>query len=147
MPRPYASAVINASADQVWSYIRDFANIAEWLPPINTCEIEDTGEGGGGPRVGAVRRLTASGDAVFRERLVALSDADRSLSYEFVESPLPVRDLRATMRVAPVTDTGQAFVEWWGDFDADAGDEEPMKKFLTRTVYSAGLDGLRKHFG
>jgi uncharacterized protein YndB with AHSA1/START domain len=143
MPRSYASAVINASADEVWSYVRDFANLAEWLPSIETCEIE----GGGDVRVGSVRRLTGPGDAVFRERLVAMSDPDRSLSYDFVESPFPVRDLRATIRVAPITDTGQSFVEWSGRFDADADDAASMTKLFTRGVYAAGLDGLRKHFG
>jgi hypothetical protein len=143
MPNPYASAVINATADEVWSYVRDFGNIAEWLPSIETCEIEDEGDGG----VGTVRRLTGAGDAVFRERLVALSDADRSLSYDFVESPFPVRRLRATIRVAPVTDSGQAFVEWSGVFDADAGDEDRMTKIFAKAVYAAGLDGLRKRFG
>jgi hypothetical protein len=147
MPNPYASAVINATADEVWSYVRDFGNIAEWLPSIETCEIEEQGDGSGGAGVGAVRRLTGAGDAVFRERLVALSDADRSLSYDFVESPFPVRRLRATIRVAPVTNTGQAFVEWSGVFDADAGDEDRMTKVLAKAVYAAGLDGLRKHFG
>jgi hypothetical protein len=147
MPRSYASAVLNASADEVWSYLRDFGNIAEWLPGIETCDIEEGGDGPGGSGVGSVRRLTAPGDAVFRERLVALSDADRTLSYEFVESPLPVRDLRATIRVAPVTDTGQAFVEWSGRFDADAADEQAMTKVFTRGVYGAGLEGLRKRFG
>lgn len=143
MPNPYASAVINATADEVWSYVRDFGNIAEWLPSIETCEIEDPGDTG----VGSVRRLTGAGDAVFRERLVALSDAERTLSYDFVESPFPVRNLRATIRVAPVTDTGQAFVEWSGVFDADAGDEERMVKIFTKAVYAAGLEGLGEHFG
>ena len=150
MPKPYASAVINATADEVWSYVRDFGNIAEWLPSIETCEIEAGAEGeagSGGASVGVVRRLTGANDAVFRERLVALSDADRSLSYEFVESPFPVRFLRATVRVAPVTDSGQAFVEWWGVFDADAGDEERMVKIFTKAVYAAGLEGLGEHFG
>src|SRR3954454_16023157 len=50
MPRSYASAVINASADEVWSYVRDFANLGEWLSSIETCEIE----GGGDVRVGSV---------------------------------------------------------------------------------------------
>jgi carbon monoxide dehydrogenase subunit G len=142
MATSYASAVINASADEVWSIVRDFGNLAEWAPSIESCEIE----GGGDVLVGAVRRLIGPGGGVFRERLVALSDADRSLSYEFVESPLPVRTVLATMRVAPVTATGGAFVEWSSRFDAEAKDEESVTKIFNKAVYAAGLDALGKHF-
>jgi polyketide cyclase/dehydrase/lipid transport protein len=142
MGTSYASAVINASADEVWAIVRDFGELAEWAPSIESCEIEG---GGDGTLVGAVRRLSTAG-GVFRERLVALSDADRSLSYEFVESPLPVRKVLATMRVAPVTATGGAFVEWSSEFDADAKDEEMVTKIFTKAVYAAGLDALGKHF-
>lgn len=145
MPKSYASTVINASADTVWSFVRDFANLDEWLPSIETCEIQgDTPAG----QVGAVRRLTSQGGAsVFHERLVAFDDAGRRYAYEFVDSPLPVRGYRSEIRVAPVTDSGHAFVEWWGDFDADEQDLEPMSKFFTETVYGSGLENLRKHFG
>lgn len=143
MGTSYASAVINASADEVWAIVRDYGNLAEWAPSIESCEIEG---GGDGTLVGAIRRLIGPGGGVFRERLVALSDADRSLSYEFVESPLPVRRVLATMRVAPVTATGGAFVEWSSDFDADAKDEETVTKIFNKAVYAAGLDALGKHF-
>jgi hypothetical protein len=144
MPKPYASTIINVPADTVWSYIRDYANLDEWLPSIETCEMEDAARP---DQVGAVRRLTASGgEAVFRERLVSFDDEGRSYAYEFLESPLPVHTCRATIRVAPVTDNGQAFVEWWGDFTADAEQVEPMTKFLTKNVYGAGLAALRDHF-
>jgi uncharacterized protein YndB with AHSA1/START domain len=143
MATSYASAVINASPDEVWSIVRDYGNLAEWAPSIETCEIE----GGGDVRVGAIRRLTGPGGGVFRERLVALSDADRTLSYEFVESPLPVRAVLATMRVAPVTATGTTFVEWSSSFDADAKDEETVKKIFNKAVYAAGLEALGKAFG
>jgi hypothetical protein len=145
MPKSYASTIVNAPADTVWSYVRDFSNLHEWLPAIETCEIEG---GAGADEIGAVRLLTATGgDARFRERLVAFDDAGRSYAYEFVESPLPVRDYRSQIRVAPVTDSGQAFVEWWGDFTADDEQLEPMSKFFTKNVYGAGLASLRERFG
>lgn len=142
MPRPYASAIINAPVDQVWSYVRDFGNLAEWLPAIEACDLEDGGSG-----VGAVRRVTAPGGVVFRERLVALSDLDHTLTYDFLESPLPVRNLHATIRLAPVTDTGATFAEWWGVFNADASDEESMTGLLAQGVYRTGLEALQKRFG
>lgn len=144
MPISYASAVLNATADEVWAYVRDFGNLAEWVPGISTSAIED---GGPPDRVGCVRRLIGPGDTVFRERLTGLDDFGRTLSYEFVQSPLPVRAFHATLRVAPVTDTGQAFVEWRAGFDADAADEEAMTKTFNRGVFGSGLETLRKRFG
>ncbi|MGH3390472.1 MAG: SRPBCC family protein, partial [Actinomadura sp.] len=40
MGTSYASAVINASADEVWAIVRDYGNLAEWAPSIESCEIE-----------------------------------------------------------------------------------------------------------
>ena len=147
MPKSYASTVVNASADTVWSFVRDFANLDEWLASIETCEIQgDTPA----DQAGAVRRLTAQGgEAVFHERLVRFDDTERRYAYEFVDSPLPVRGYRSEIRVAPVTDSSreQAFVEWWGDFDADEKDVEAMRKFFTKAVYGTGLADLRNRFG
>ncbi|MEW2359417.1 SRPBCC family protein [Spirillospora sp. NPDC029432] len=144
MPRSYASAVLNAPADDVWSYLRDFGNLADWMPGVETGVIED---GGPADRVGCVRRLIGPGPRPFRERLTSLDDAERSYAYEILECPLPVRSARARIRVAPVTGTGQAFVEWQAEFSADAGDEEAMEKTLTHAIYATGLDALRRRFG
>ncbi|HEU5031410.1 MAG TPA: SRPBCC family protein [Spirillospora sp.] len=143
MPRSYASAVLNATADEVWAYLRDFGNLADWMPGLQTSVIED---GGPGDRVGCVRRVWGHGDSVFRERLAGLDDAGRSYWYQVLEAPLPIRDASAHLRVAPVTGTGQAFVEWWGEFAADAGDEEAMGKTLSRGIYATGLDALARRF-
>jgi hypothetical protein len=144
MLKAYASTIVNAPADTVWAYLRDFSNLHEWQPSIETCEIE----GDAAPeQIGAIRRLTAQGgQAVFRERLVSFDDDGRSYSYEFLVSPLPVRDYRSTLRVAPVTDSGQAFVEWRGEFGADDNDAEPMIKFFAENVYGAGLGTLAGRF-
>ncbi|WP_019633371.1 SRPBCC family protein [Actinomadura atramentaria] len=141
MPTPYASAVLNATADEVWAYVRDFGN-AEWLPGLDTGVIED---GGPADRVGCVRRLIGPG-SVFRERLTALDDAARSLSYEILECPLPIRAGRARLRVAPVTGTGQAFVEWQGVITADPADEEAMEKTFAGGLYGGGLESLARRF-
>lgn len=157
MPKSYASTIVNASADTVWSYIRDFANLHEWLPAIETTEIVE----GTAAKVGAVRKLTTQGgEAEFRERLTLFDDDGRRYGYEFVESPLPVREYRSEIRVAPVTAAGVgsevigrganaelSFVEWRGDFEADEKDEAAMVEFFTRDVYGAGLESLRKRFG
>ncbi|MBG0832082.1 SRPBCC family protein [Planomonospora sp. ID67723] len=135
----YASTVIDASADEVWNYLREFGNLAEWLPGITSCEIEE----GTPSEPGAVRRVEGAG-GLFRERLLTLDDASRSATYEILECPLPVRNYRGVYRVAPVTDSGRAFVEWSAVFDSD--DEPKMTKILTRGVFEPGLASLHKRF-
>lgn len=142
MPTVHVSIVAPAEVDEVWAYVRDFANLAEWLPPIETCEIESGDPGA----PGCVRRATGARGEVYRERLLALSDVERSYTYEFVESPFPVRVYRSTMRVAPVTVSGGTFIEWSAGFEADAKDEESMTKVFTEGVYVPGLESLRARF-
>ncbi|RSN68679.1 MULTISPECIES: SRPBCC family protein [Actinomadura] len=154
MPRSYASAVIDATADDVWAYLRDFGNAAEWLPGVETGVIED---GGPADRVGCVRRLIGPGDSVFRERLTALDDAGRAYRYEILECPLPVRDVRGRLRVSPVAGppggpaasagAGRAFVEWSADFSADTADELAMGRTLELGIYATGLEALARRFG
>jgi Polyketide cyclase / dehydrase and lipid transport len=142
MPKPYASAVLPMSADLLWEYVRDFSNIAEWHPVIASAEMES----GAGDVVGSVRRLTGTGGETFRERLVALDDGARSCTYDLFESPFPIRFYRATLRVTPVTDGGQAFAEWWAWYDADARDEERLTDTFARGVFGTGLAALRERF-
>lgn len=142
MPKPYASAVLPASADQVWAYIRDFSNLAEWHPMIAGSEMES----GSGDVVGSVRRLTGTGGETFRERLVTMDDGERTCAYDLFESPFPIRSYRATMRVSPVTDSGQAFAEWWAWYDSDAKDEEWLTDTFAGGVFGSGLAALRERF-
>jgi hypothetical protein len=142
MPKPYASAVLPVSADVAWGYLRDFGNIADWHPGIASGELEH----GTGDQVGAVRRLSGPGGEVFRERLVALDDGERSYTYDLFEGPFPVRSYRSTLRVTPVTDTGLAFAEWYARYDADAGDEAWLTKTFARSVFATGLTALQERF-
>ncbi|MEU4833579.1 SRPBCC family protein [Streptosporangium sp. NPDC023615] len=135
----YASTVVDAPADEVWGYLRDFGNLAEWLPGIDLCVIEE----GGDSRPGTVRRLEGLG-GVYRERLLTLDDDSRSATYEILECPLPVRDYRAVYRVSPVTDSGRAFVEWSATFAAD--DVAKLDKVFVRGVFEPGLAALHGRF-
>ncbi|MBV9314971.1 MAG: SRPBCC family protein [Pseudonocardia sp.] len=145
MPRPYASGIVPASADAVWQVVKQYNGLPGWLPAITASEIEG---GESGQEVGAVRRLTLGEMGQVTEVLLTMDDADRSYTYEFVDTgPFPVRSYRATIRVAPITTTGQAFVEWWAWFDSDAEHEKELTDTYSNQVYAAGIAGLVKHFG
>ena len=77
---------------------------------------------------------------------VVLDDTDRRYTYDIVEGPFPIRSYRSTIRVAPVTATGHAFVEWWAHYDAEAADEPKLDRTFADGVYATGLTGLREHF-
>jgi hypothetical protein len=143
MPRPYASGVVPASADQVWAAVRDFNGMPAWHPGIESSSLTS---GGSGTEAGAVRRLAMVGGGDVVERLLTIDDSDRSYTYEIVESPFAVRRYVSTIRLAPVTDSGHTFVEWWSEYDAEAGDEERLTDLFAGGIYAAGIEALRTRF-
>lgn len=142
MPRPYASGTVPAQADTVWRTVRDFNGLATWHPAIASSEIE---AGPAAGEVGAVRKLTMPDGGIVRERLVQLDDTDRSYTYDILESPFAIRSYRSTIRVAPITATGESFVEWWCHYDADAADEPKLNETFADGVYASGIAALAEH--
>jgi hypothetical protein len=134
---------VDASAERVWTTIRRFDAVAAWLPFVKSSPIED---GGDPTRVGCVRVLTQTDGEVFREVLVALSDAERFYSYTFASSPVPVRDHRTTLRVRPITEGDRSYVEWSSRFDIDPKHEAQLVDLMNRNFVS-GLRNLAKNFG
>ena len=143
MPRAYASTVINASADAVWSVVRDFNGLPDWHPGIAKSEIEN---GLGADRVGAIRSFTLQDGTPIREKLLALSDTERSMTYDFQTWPFPVRDYIATLCVTPVTDGDGSFVEWWATFSAAEADEATMTSSFASGVFQTGFNALKQRF-
>jgi len=138
MPRVFVSSVVEAPAEKVWAIIRRFDAAADWLPFVKSSPIED---GGDPTRVGCVRVVTQTDGAVFREVLIALSDAQRSSSYTFVGSPVPVRDHRTTLRVLPITDGDRSYVEWSSRFEIAPEHERQLVELMNRN-FLAGLRSM-----
>ncbi len=139
MPKAYFSTVLDHPADAIWSVIRPFDHYGWAGVPSDTVM-----EGGrAGEQVGSVRRITAGGN-VLRQVLLAHSDIDRSYSYAFASPPpFPAQNYLATIRVTPVVDSGQAFVEWSASFDCDSGDQERMTDQFETKGFAVWLAGLR----
>ena len=138
----FVSRVVEAPAGKVWTTIRRFDAVAEWLPFVKSSPIEN---GGDPTRVGCVRILTQTDGEVFREVLLALSDAERFYSYTFVSSPVPVRDHRTTLRVLPITDGNRSYVEWSSRFDIDPKYEAQLVDLMNRNFVN-GLQSLARKF-
>jgi hypothetical protein len=134
---------VPASADDVWQIVRQFNGLADWHPMINESKIES----GSAQEVGAVRRLTLGDGSQVAERLLTLDDDDRSYTYAFTDpGNMPVRSYKSTVRVAPITSTGQAFVEWWAWFDSESAVEADMSRTYSEGVYGSGIAALAERF-
>lgn len=128
------SAEVKASASAVWSLIGPFCAIKAWLPPVSEC-IED----GKAPSTRIL--VTKDGKAAFVEKQTARNEAERSYSYVFLASPLPVTDYASTIKVTANAD-GTSTVTWSGSYTPDQGKETAAKDALTG-VYEAGLSEIK----
>jgi hypothetical protein len=139
----YTSAIIPADLDRVWSVIGDFHGLPGWITRIRAGEAE--GDPGPGP-VGSVRRLTLDPDGIVaRERLVHYDATGHRYSYEFAdEIPFPVRAYRGTVRLLPITETGETFLEWYGEYDADTEQSDQMNAAFVG-IYREFINDLRTH--
>jgi len=138
------SSVIEAPIAQAWEAVRRFDSVAELLPFVESSPIEENREP---TAVGAVRVVTQTDGAVFREVLVAHSDAERFYSYTFVDSPIPVRDHRTTLRLRPITDRDSTLGEWSSRFEIAADREAELVGLMKRNFLSGlrALDSRLRH--
>jgi hypothetical protein len=143
VPRVYVSSVINAPAARVWERVRDFNGLPRWHPRIRESRIEN---GEPADKVGCVRDFRLQNGDRLREKLLGLSDYDMFCTYAILESPMPLTDYIATLRVTPITDGDRAFIEWTAEFeceDAVAGD---LVDGIGSNVFQGGFDALKRHF-
>ena len=140
-PRVYESAVIPAPRHQVWQKIRDFNALPAWHPAIAKSEVE------GGDGVGCVRHFFLQNGAELRERLLALSDLDCTCVYSILESPMPLKNYVATLRLYEITATNQTFAEWFAYFDVTDASAEASTMETVHGVFKTGLESLVRFFG
>lgn len=140
MPSVDYSTVLNAPIDRVWSGIRDFGKLDKWHPLIVDCEIED---GLTGDQIGCVRRFHLEDGSEFREKLLALSDFKCTFSYSIVDSPLPLTDYVATVKLIRVTDGERCFVSWSSGFQCPDESRTELEQLVREGVYQSGLESVR----
>jgi hypothetical protein len=79
-----------------------------------------------------------------RQRLLALSDIERSQTYEFASTPtLPVSGFKTTLGVLEIVDGDGAFVQWRADFDCEPERREELCSTLS-LWFGQWLESLRK---
>lgn len=144
MRRIFVSSVIPAPTETVWHTVREFNGMPDWHPAIRDSEIE---AGRAADSVGCVRSMHLTDGGRIREQLLALSDAERSLTYGILESPMPVSEYVATLRVVPLTDGGHSFCEWHAEFDVPADQASETVDTVANGIFQAGFDALKQRLG
>jgi hypothetical protein len=135
------SSVIDAPIERTWEVVRRFDAVGELLPFVESSPIEEDREP---TAVGAVRVVTQTDGAVFREVLVEHSDAERYYSYTFVGSPIPVRNHRTSLRLLPITDGDRTLGEWSSRFEIAPEAEAELVGMMEKN-FLAGLRTLDSH--
>jgi carbon monoxide dehydrogenase subunit G len=138
MAEAKASKIIDVPADRVWETVRAFSHLERYFTVFVSSTIEGSG-------VGATRTLSLpDGGGQFHERLEALDDDARTLTYVCLESPLPIENYVGTVTVEGAGE-GKSRVTWSASFDTSAEQEPAMVAMLSDT-YAGGIDGLEaKH--
>jgi uncharacterized protein YndB with AHSA1/START domain len=141
--RVYISSVIDAPADSVWNVIRDFNALSRWHPFITDSRIENSQAS---DKVGCIREIRVRDGSRIREQLLTLSDFDYQCTYSILESPMPLENYIATLKLTPITDGNRAFVEWSAEFDCDEAQERELAENIGQGVFQAGFDALKQRF-
>ena len=135
------TVTLNASADQVWTYVRDFYNFAEWQPHITSIER--------GVNPGERKVLMKRGNTVL-DRIHTLDDAEMVLAYEMVPDqilPPGVPRLEGFLAKFHVTADGdKAQVAYSIEVEVP----EPMREMAEKGMgadIAGALDGLKAKFG
>ena len=138
MGTTHQSIIVNAPADKVWSTIKNFHDFS-WAPNvIISCKpVGDVS----GDTAGAKRVLN---DA-FKETLIGVDDANRTMTYSIDDGPPPVskddvQNYVGNIRLTAATIDNATLVEWSSSWE---GKENGCADFC-QNIYVALLGDLKK---
>jgi hypothetical protein len=144
MVRIVKSTIIEAPVEPVWEVLRDFNGHDRWHPAVADSAIE---RGQPVDKVGCVRRFHLQDGSELRELLLALSDSDMTFSYCLLDTPIPLLNYVAHVRLLPVTDGDMTFWHWTCRFDTPPGREAELERQVGENIYEAGFAAVRSHLG
>ncbi|WP_159007533.1 SRPBCC family protein [Bradyrhizobium sp. S69] len=142
MPHIVKSTVLNAPTDTVWNLLRDFNGHDRWHPEVATSAIE---RAQASDKIGCVRRFKLKDGSELREQLLALSDLEQSFSYCLLDTPIPMFNYVAHVRLLPVTDGDRTFWQWESRFTTRPGDADGLTRMVAEQIYQAGFEAIRQH--
>ena len=123
-------AEIKAAPAAVWAKVGEWCAIKDWHPAIASCEAGKKG----------FRTLTLKDGGKILEKLT--KSGKNSYSYEIVESPLPVKNYKATF-TAKADSLGTTDLTWVATFDPAKGKTEADAAAAINGVFTAGLKNIK----
>ncbi|UOM34974.1 SRPBCC family protein [Acuticoccus sp. I52.16.1] len=144
MVKIVTSTIIDAPVEAVWEVVRDFNGHDRWHPAVADSVME---RGAPTDKVGGVRRFHLADGSELREQLLALDDAEMTMSYCLLDTPVPLLNYVAHCRLLPVTDGDMTFWHWESRFDTPKGRETELKTTVTNDIYLAGMNAVRAYVG
>lgn len=138
------STIIAAPVEATWAVLRDFNGHDQWHPAVADSVIE---RGLPSDRVGCVRRFHLADGAELREQLLTLSDIDMAFSYCLLDTPIPLLNYVAHVRLVPVTDGDMTFWHWESRFDTPPGRETELERTVGEDIYEGGFRAVRAFMG
>ncbi len=144
MVKVIRSTILGAPIEPVWETLRDFNGHERWHPAVESSQIE---RGNTSDKVGCVRNFVLADGSRLREQLLTLSDLEQTYSYCLLDTPIPLFNYVAHVRLFPVTDGDRTFWEWESRFDTPTGREAELAAMVGTDIYEAGFDAIRTHLG
>lgn len=136
------STILDAPTGAVWNLLRDFNGFDRWHPAVATSTIERAQPA---DKIGCVRRLRLKDGSELREQLLALSDLEQTFSYCLLDTPIPLFNYVAHVRLLPITDGDRTFWHWESRFMTKPEDQERLTQMVAEEIYRAGFDAIRRH--
>lgn len=140
MPKVVRSTIVDVPVDRLWAVLRDFNGHDTYHPIVAASAIERHHPS---DKVGCVRRFTLVDGSELREQLLALSDLEMTYSYCLIDTPIPLFNYVAHIRLLPVTDGNRSFWHWEGRFTTPPGREDELARMVGDNVYAAGMEAVR----
>ena len=142
MPHITKSTILKAPTGTVWNLLRDFNGHDRWHPAVATSTIERAHPA---DKIGCIRRFKLKDGSELREQLLALSDLEQTFSYCLLDTPIPMFNYVAHVRLLPVTDGDRTFWQWESRFTTRAADGDRITHMVSEQIYQAGFEAIRRH--
>lgn len=125
-------AEVKASPAAVWAKVGEWCAIKDWHPAIAACQ----------PGKRGFRTLTLKDGGKILEKITKTSK--NSYSYEIIESPLPVKNYKASF-AAKADSLGTTDLTWTAQFDPAKGKSEAEAVAVIKGIFDAGLNNIKSN--
>ncbi|MDH2401160.1 SRPBCC family protein [Bradyrhizobium sp. SSUT18] len=142
MPHVVKSTILDAPTGSVWAVLRDFNGHDRWHPAVAASTIERAQPS---DKIGCVRRFKLQDGSELREQLLTLSDLEQTFSYCLLDTPVPMFNYVAHVRLLPVTDGDRTFWHWESRFSTRPEDKDRITHMVSEDIYQAGFEAIRRH--